>query len=130
MHFAHAVDDAATSVSLADLHTLVRAYICRHDEPIREHEKERRPGRPKVKGQERLEQERDAERQEYIEGYRAFPRPSFRRTGFTERTVLPDMTDEQTVKDLRYWRDKLRGKAAFIPRIRRAPLPLYLRNFL
>lgn len=61
--FARAlVEDQA---SMKDLHDLVRQYIHRHDEEIAHEASERRPGRPKSKQQERLEQSKDADQTAY-----------------------------------------------------------------
>jgi hypothetical protein len=76
MHFAHAIDDARECITLDELHGVVAAYLCRHDETIRECEKERRAGRMKTKAHERFEAERDADRREYQDGFRAWFQPA------------------------------------------------------
>jgi hypothetical protein len=66
--FAFALDPEVSALSLEQVHELCADFLARHDEAIAEEERVRRPGRPKSKKQDALEEQRDREAREYENG--------------------------------------------------------------
>ncbi|GAA99615.1 uncharacterized protein L969DRAFT_16916 [Mixia osmundae IAM 14324] len=101
--FAHAMDPEEESMSVEDIHELIRLYLSRHDEEIAEEVRARRKGRPKSKRHEALETDRDGGKADYkLHGF-----------------VVPDLSSVECVKQLGLWtREDSGAQQGFLPRIR------------
>ncbi|CAG7846926.1 SubName: Full=Uncharacterized protein {ECO:0000313/EMBL:CCA75045.1} [Serendipita indica DSM 11827] len=85
--FLHALPPDIESLSLADLHELIRdVWLTRHDLALEEEQASRRKGRPKSTKEDKLEEAKRRDAEEYATGLE-----------------LPDLTDARTVRLFRQW---------------------------
>ena len=87
--FLHALPPDVESLSLSELHDLVRdVWLTRHDLALQEEQASRRKGRPKSAKEDKLEEAKRRDAEEYATGLE-----------------LPDLTDAGTVRLFREWED-------------------------
>jgi len=101
LYFVYAMDPSSSKITLAELHELVSTFLNRLNDDIAAEVSERRSGRPKTLRHERLEAERDRGHREYVEGF-----------------AVPDLTQEGSVNQLRYWANDLKGNYGGLSHLR------------
>lgn len=111
------MDPEKTTLTIEELHQVAQQYLARSDNELEEEVKQRRVGRPKSKRQLELEATKQREELQYTKeglGERLRLPVQVMRELLTVRcTVMPDLTDHESVQSARYWDEILKGNAGY-----------------